>query len=96
MEQDWQRKVTKDAHAAICCNVVTPLNCRCFKTFDVCVVFYKEKKTEAMLIVGPKCAISVVTNIKNNTVSTKIGNYIVYICNFCTNLHNLSGLLNMF
>ena len=49
-----------------------------------------------MLIVGPKCAISVVTNIKNNTVSTKIGNYIVYICNFCTNLHNLTGILNGF
>ena len=25
MEQDWQRKVAKDANAAICCNVVTPL-----------------------------------------------------------------------
>ena len=32
----------------------------------------QEKRTEAMLIVGPKCAISVVTNIKNNTVSIAV------------------------
>ena len=38
--------------------------------------FFQERKTEAMLLVGPKCGIAVVTNIKTNSVSVMSINHL--------------------